>query len=457
MIYSADSSTLAVGIFGAQYGDEGKGKLVYDTISHFATKYAKVVCVRFNGGGNAGHSIYVNGVLYDTHTIPSGIIHPQCVNIIGNGVVVNPQSFFSELHKLCSKGINPHNRLFISHAAHVTLTVHCMVDAITGAKIGTTKKGIGQTVSDKARRIGIRMQDIKNNTYKEKIAHLYNEYRYLEQHPFSFTVDHPQPQTFTSLDDMMAFDINFIEEHLQNTSYCDGFLAMIMDTARYLHQCDMQTPIVFEGANSIMLDPDFGTYPNVTSTSCAVSSALTGSGVNIAFLMKRNFEVVGVTKAYITRVGGGTLPTEDSTSWGNDVQRLGCEYGVTTGRKRRTGHLDLYQLKYATMLSGYTSLNLVKLDILSTFDEVCLCTGYVDKVTGQPLEYFPADEDELAKVSPVYHRMGGWKDFVMSNCKNYEDLHENVRAFITYIEEYVGVPVRYINTGKEAGQLIVRL
>jgi len=435
-------------VLGAQFGDEGKGKLVYDLIKTFA-RNGPVTCVRFNGGSNAGHTIVIDGVSYDTHLCPSGILHPGCYNVIGNGVFVNIMSLFKELTRFKSMGIDYERRLLISTNAHMTFMFHCLIDGLQNGGIGTTKQGMGPTAIDKVDRCGVRMNSLLSDDWELSISNAYARcMHHYTDIVFEHEISYPEVKKFTSLLDMMNYEIEFVRTKL------DELRSMIGAAHYYLNDLPTKTSLVMEGANAIMLDTDFGTYPYVTSTACTVGNIMIGTGMSYKSFHSRQPEIVGVTKAYITRVGGGVLPTEDTTEVGDAMQRVGKEFGVTTKRRRRCGHLDLTQLCYAQMLSGFDYLNLTKLDILSQFDTVKFCVHYF--ANGAIVVNYPVDEKDLAKVKPTYVTMDGWKDFDISACKAYDELHSNIKKFIFYIESIVGVPVKYINTGAGEGNLIVR-
>jgi adenylosuccinate synthase len=311
-------------VLGAQFGDEGKGKLVYDLIKKFA-QTGPVTCVRFNGGSNAGHTIVIDGVSYDTHLCPSGILHPNCYNVIGNGVFVNAMSLLKELTKFKSMGIEYERRLVISTNAHMTFMFHCLMDGLQNGGIGTTKQGMGPTAIDKVDRCGVRMNSLLSDDWELTISNAYSRcMRYYHGVSFEHEITYPEVKKFTSLLDMMNYEIEFIGSNLAQLR------SMIGSTHYYLNDLPTMTSLVIEGANAIMLDTDFGTYPYVTSTACTIGNVMVGTGMSYKKFTSRNPEIIGVTKAYITRVGGGVLPTEDTTDVGDSMQRVGKEFGVTT-------------------------------------------------------------------------------------------------------------------------------
>lgn len=531
------SATTSWIVLGAQWGDEAKGKLVYDFIRYYrkTRPHVKVVCVRFNGGANAGHSIYIDGKLYDTHLLPSGIMDPEVLNVIGNGELVYLMSLFDEIAKFKGMGISCEN-LVISNRTHCTFMIQGLADAILNFKMGTTKKGIAQTASDRSLRRGIRMDDFVNScgkridNWKQKLESLYEEYEnelklklfsimypknmtsiqlkeyhkelfgispiekfpeitsslpidyyafYPEdlgqshQHdyfghseteirksrhlqllldglPIRFNFTFPTKQTFLNVKDMLNFELNFITRNL------DLFVPKICDVGELLQNLSSDTQVVFEGANSIMLDPDYGTYPFVTSTVCTTAGVLLGTGVSARWLERRNYKVINVTKGNITRVGTGALPTWDISEQGETMQVVGKEFGVTTKRKRRCGWIDLPQLKYVIDLCGTDFINLTKLDVLGEFDELKICVAYVNKIDESPVLVYPTNEHELANVKPIYETFEGWKGFDFASCEKYEDLHENVKQYIAYIEQFLGVKVLFVNTGPNEGQMVTK-
>jgi adenylosuccinate synthase len=436
-------------VLGAQFGDESKGKYTSERIRISLLK-GNTVCLRINGGANAGHTILIGDEIYDTHLCPSGIVHDKCMNIIGNGVLVNIVLLYKELDKLKSKRVNFDARLFISSLCHVSLMIHSYIDFISNKHIGTTNTGIGPTAGDKYTRCGVRMESFLKDGWETKIVQLYSKHSHKCSNDFSYTIEYPEKITFTSLDQMMHYEIAFIQSKLNELK------EMITNTHYFLINLPKSTSLIIEGANAFMLDTDFGTYPYVTSTSCTIGGVMTGSGLTLKFMQERNFKVVGICKGYITRVGGGILPSEDFGELGELLQSIGNEIGVTTGRKRRCGPLDLVQLKYAHTFTGYSYLNITKLDVLSKLETVSLCIGYIGE-DGNLLTQYPTGEEELSKIQTVqYEVMPGWKDFDISQCKVYSDLHPNIQKYIEYIELYVGIQVKYINTGPKDGQLIVR-
>ncbi|ABN68029.1 Adenylosuccinate synthetase (IMP--aspartate ligase) [Scheffersomyces stipitis CBS 6054] len=413
-------------VLGSQWGDEGKGKLVdllCDDID---------VCARCQGGNNAGHTIVVGDVKYDFHMLPSGLVNPNCLNLVGSGVVVHVPSFFQELENLEKKGLNCRDRLFLSSRAHLVFDFHQRTDKLKEAElsenkkaIGTTGKGIGPTYSTKASRSGIRVHHLVSEDpeaweeFKTRYHRLVNsrKQRYGE------------------------FDYDVEEELARYEKYRELLRPFVVDSIEFMHTALVQNKrILVEGANALMLDIDFGTYPYVTSSSTGIGGVLTGLGIP----PKTINNIYGVVKAYTTRVGEGPFPTEQLNEFGEALQTIGAEYGVTTGRKRRCGWLDLVVLKYSTLINGYTSLNITKLDVLDSFKEIQVGVGY--KLNGKSLASFPEDLIKLGKVEVEYKTLPGWETDI-TKIKTYDELPENAKSYLKFIEDYLGVPVQWVGTG----------
>jgi adenylosuccinate synthase len=426
-------------VLGAQYGDEGKGKLVDYLVDQNERKSRAKLVVRFNGGSNAGHTVKINGVKYFTHVLPSGLLSPTTMNIMGNGMVISIESLFSELADMKSKGINYDGRLLISDRAHVTFGVHKFIDSNNGKKIGTTGQGIGPTYSDKAKRIGVRMGQLVRPDWKKVVLNAYQRI---------LSTGCVEEQEYKKL---LQQDLALIETHHKFLRDCVCNTTVILDAFM------KDSNVVFEGANAAMLDLDFGTYPFVTSSICNIQGAFSGTGLDPAkfYTAKGGYEIVGVVKSYITRVGNGCLPTQFDEKLDMLISKEGGEFGVTTGRRRRCGALDLPQLKYVASLNGYTHLNMTKTDVLSILDTVPICTKYVNS-TGEEIVCFPADEHELSTIKPVYKIFDGWKGYDMTTAKTYDDLHVNVKKYFEFIEQELGIPIKYINTGAGRKEMIVR-
>ena len=422
-------------VLGAQWGDEGKGKLVdllCDDID---------VCARCQGGNNAGHTIVVDGKKFDFHMLPSGLVNPKCENVIGSGVVVHVPSFFEELSNLEAKGLDGRGRLFVSSRAHLVFDFHQRTDKLKEAElsenkksIGTTGKGIGPTYSTKASRSGIRVHHLVNPDPKAWDEFKTRYMRLVESRMKRYG----------------EFDYNYEEELARYAKYREELRPFVVDTVEYMHEAIVnKKKILIEGANALMLDIDFGTYPYVTSSSTGIGGVLTGLGIPPKTI--RN--IYGVVKAYTTRVGEGPFPTEQLNSVGETLQDVGAEYGVTTGRKRRCGWLDLVVLRYSTLINGYTSLNITKLDVLDKFKEIKVGVAY--KLNGKELKSFPEDLIDLAKVEVIYETLPGWETDI-TKIKNYDDLPENAKKYLTFIEDYLQVPIQWVGTGPARDSMLVK-
>lgn len=417
-------------VLGSQWGDEGKGKLVDLLVGHYD------IVARCAGGNNAGHTIVVNNVKYDFHMLPSGLVNPNCQNLLGNGVVIHVPSFFQELENLEEKGLkNARERLFISSRAHLIFDFHRRTDKLReleladhskdGKNIGTTGKGIGPTYSTKASRSGLR------------IHHLVND----NPGAWEFFVSKYMRLLETRKQRYGDFDYDYEEELARFKQYKEQLKPFVVDSVVFIHNAiKANKKILVEGANALMLDIDFGTYPYVTSSSTGIGGVCTGLGIPPHIIN----DVYGVVKAYTTRVGEGPFPTEQLNEFGDKLQTIGAEFGVTTGRKRRCGWLDLVVLKYSTLINGYTSLNITKLDVLDTFETIPVGVSY--SVNGKKLDLFPEDLMTLGKVDVEYVTLPGWNQDITKITK-YEDLPENAKKYLKFIEDFVGVPVEWVGTG----------
>ncbi|KAJ3046821.1 hypothetical protein HK097_000483 [Rhizophlyctis rosea] len=416
-------------VLGAQWGDEGKGKLVDILCSEID------FCCRCAGGNNAGHTIVVGDKKFDFHMLPSGLINPKCISVIGNGVVIHLPSFFSELKKVVDQGIDATGRLFISDRAHMVFDYHQIVDGIKEGElgrgsIGTTKKGIGPTYSAKASRSGIR------------IHHLVQNFPEFEAR-FRSSVINKQKR-------YGHFEYDVEAELARYKEYAETLRPYVVDSTSYIHNAiASQKRILVEGAQAFMLDLDFGTYPFVTSSSTSVGGVCTGLGIP----PKKIEKVIGVVKAYTTRVGAGPFPTEQLNATGDHLQSVGQEVGVTTGRKRRCGWLDMVVLKYSHMINDYSSINITKLDVLDQLAEVKIGVEY--RLDGKKLESFPADLDILSKVEVVYETLPGWQQDI-SKARRFEDLPQNAQNYIARIEQLMGVKVEWIGVGAGRDAMIYR-
>ncbi|BFZ61864.1 Adenylosuccinate synthase [Saitoella coloradoensis] len=415
-------------VLGAQWGDEGKGKLVDVLCDEIE------VCARCQGGNNAGHTIVVNGVKYDFHILPSGLVNPNCVNLIGTGVVIHIPAFFAELEAIEKKGLDSTNRIFVSDRCHVVFDLHQKVDALReaelgGKSIGTTHKGIGPAYATKASRSGIR------------VHHLY---------------DWPEFETrFRRLVEGRKkrygdFEYDVEAELERYKGLAEKLKPYVVDAVPWMHERIKQNKrILVEGANALMLDLDFGTYPFVTSSNTGIGGVCTGLGLP----PQRVNKVWGVVKAYTTRVGAGPFPTEDLGEIGSYLQETGFEWGVTTGRRRRCGWLDLVVVNYSTMINGYTGFNITKLDVLDELKEIKVGVAY--HYQGKKLESFPADLNLLEKVEVEYVTLPGWQAKT-SECRKYEELPENAQKYIEFIEKFTGVKVEFIGVGAGRDDMVVK-
>jgi len=417
-------------VIGSQWGDEGKGKLT----DILAEKYD--VCARFNGGDNAGHTIVVGKKKFAFHLLPSGILNPKCLNVIGNGVVVNLKSLRKELKSLEDGGIDYNGRLIISNRAHLTLQVHIEADieqeaASKEKMIGTTKKGIGPCYSTKARRTGLRVCDL---FYWESFVEKYNTLiKSFNKNPSQYNEE--------------LETLKEITEFLKNHN-------MVRDTVTLINEAyHHHKRILAEGANATLLDIDFGTYPYVTSSSTSVGGVMTGLGLP----PKKLETIVGISKAYTTRVGAGPFPTEcvgEDQEVGDDIGARGFEFGVTTGRKRRVGWFDANVLRYSNMINDFSSINLTKLDILSPLKQIKIGIGY-KYPNGRKYEGFPASLDELATLTTEYEVLPGWESDI-SSINEYDKLPANCKAYVERIEELIGIPISWIGTGPERSSTIMK-
>lgn len=420
-------------IIGAQWGDEGKGKIV-DMLSAQSQ-----VIVRFQGGANAGHTIKDGAREVVLHLIPSGILWPDVMCIIGNGVVLDPEVFLEEIDSLAAQGFNvAPERLALSPAAHLILPYHKLLDTArearrAGQKIGTTGRGIGPAYEDKAARIGLRAGDLTQpELVREKIRHALLEKNILLRELYKFD----------SLDpDKVADDL---------LKLAPKVVPYLKDADALIHAAiNRNEDILFEGAQGVHLDIDHGTYPFVTSSSTVAAGACCGTGIAPSDIDK----VIGVVKAYTTRVGSGPFPTELEDDAGRYLQAKGHEFGATTGRPRRCGWLDAVILRESVRLNGLSTMAITKLDVLQSLPRLEICTAYL--LDGKKLDYPPLGEGEMGRVKPVYESLPGFEDDI-ANCRKYADLPEEARKYIERIEELTGVPAGYISVGPEREQTIIR-
>jgi adenylosuccinate synthase len=418
-------------VIGAQWGDEGKGKVV-DVI----TPHVNVV-VRFQGGNNAGHTVVVGREKYVLHTIPSGILHNGCRCVIGCGVVIDPGSLIEEMESLVQRGVTLDGNLYISKNAHLIMPYHPALDRASEAKlgsrrIGTTGKGVGPAYVDKAARVGIRMADLLDERlFREKLEFNLGQKNRLLREIYD-------AQTFT------------VDEILNQYLRYAGWLApYITDTALLLHRwIDSGYSVLFEGAQATMLDIDHGTYPYITSSSTTAGGAATGTGVPPTKI----HGVLGVAKAYSTRVGGGPFPTEMTGKLAETIRARGNEYGATTGRPRRCGWFDGVVLRYAVRINGFDTVALTKLDVLDQCETVKVCTGY--RYRGDIITEFPEEQTAMGAIEPVYEEISGWMSSTVG-AKNEVDLPAKARRYLERLEELIGVPLCLISTGPQRTETIL--
>jgi adenylosuccinate synthase len=415
-------------LLGLQWGDEGKGKIVdvltpsYDIIA------------RFQGGPNAGHTLEFEGIKHVLHTIPSGIFHKNVINLVGNGVVIDPVVFSAELDKLKPFNIDFKTRLLLSKKAHLILPTHKLLDAASEQakgkdKIGSTLKGIGPTYMDKTGRNGLRVGDIHSPNFKEKYAALVEKHVGILKHHNDFTYDlasleKPWFEAIELLKDLTAVD----SEHYLNTALLSG------------------KKVLAEGAQGTMLDIDFGTYPFVTSSNTVTAGTCTGLGI----APTKIGSVIGIFKAYCTRVGSGPFPTELNDEVGELIRQEGREFGATTGRPRRCGWLDLVQLRYAIMINGVTELSMMKSDVLSIFEYINVCTHYL--INGEKVTDFPFDVTDL-HIEPVYEKLAGW-NCDLTELESFNDAPQELKDYVTYLEAQLNVPIRVISVGPDRKQTL---
>jgi adenylosuccinate synthase len=410
-------------IVGAQWGDEGKGK-----ITDLLAERADAV-IRFQGGNNAGHTIVRNGETWKFHLMPSGILYPGKTCVIGNGVVVDPKVLTEELDELRRRGVDT-SGLRVSANAHLIMPYHMMLDDAGEArlgklKIGTTRRGIGPAYADKASRIGIRVQDLLDEKILKKKIVAALEPKRLALRPYARD---PRLDLQSMAEEYLAYGRR-LSEHIADTT------SLVWD------RLDADEIVIFEGAQGALLDLDHGTYPFVTSSNPIAAAACTGSGVG----PKDIDEVWGICKAYSTRVGSGPFPTELDGELGEDLRQRGGEFGTTTGRSRRTGWLDLVALRYAARLNSMTALVVTKLDVLSGLDKIKVCTSYKGE-DGAVFETYPYHQTVLHHATGEYVELDGWDEDI-SDARSEDELPENARAYLRFMEEFIGVPIVLISVG----------
>ena len=418
-------------LFGSQWGDEGKGKII-DVLTHDADWV-----VRYQGGNNAGHTVEIGDQKFVLHLTPSGILRESCKCVIGNGLVVDLIGLCDELRELQERNIPLENRLFISDRAHVVLPYHQALDGAKESarsnekKIGTTKRGIGPAYSDKADRNGLRMCDLLEDDFLERAKTIAisknNQLIALGQDPLE-------------LDTLLA-NVKEAAEKLK---------PYITDTVPLLHTAmQNKDKILFEGAQGIMLDIDFGTYPYVTSSNTGAGGVASGAGVPPQSINR----VIGIVKAYTTRVGGGPFPTELTDETGEHIARVGAEFGATTGRPRRCGWFDAVVARYACMIGGISEWALMKLDVLDNLETIRVCTAY--EVDGKRIEQMPASLRTFERCTPIFEDIPGWQT-PTTHCTTWEELPENAKAYINYLERITSTPVSILSVGPKRASTILR-
>lgn len=416
-------------VLGAQWGDEGKGKM-----TDYLAEEANVV-VRYQGGNNAGHTVEVEDKQYKLRLIPSGILHDEKLNVIGNGVVVDPMAFFSEIDYLREEGVKvTPEKLIVSDRAHVIMPYHKVLDKLKEKArgkndIGTTGRGIGPCYTDKFERCGIRVCDlIDKEVFKEKLmSNIEMKNKYI-------------------VNVLGGEELSFDEIYEGYSKYGEKLKPFVKDTSvRVYDEIKKDKTVLFEGAQGMLLDIDYGTYPYVTSSNTTAGGVSNGVGIGPNMITN----VVGIAKAYTTRVGKGPFPTELENETGEWIREKGHEYGVNTGRSRRCGWLDIVILKTSVRVSGLTSLAITKIDTLAGLDKVKMCIGY--KFNDEIIDYFPASLEDLAKCEPIYEEFDGWDESV-AKARSYEDLHPNARKYLERIEELTETRISIVSVGPRRDQ-----
>lgn len=416
-------------VLGAQWGDEGKGKM-----TDYLAEVANVV-VRYQGGNNAGHTVEVGEKQYKLHLIPSGILHDEKLNVIGNGVVVDPKAFFTEIDYLKEEGVKvTPEKLIVSDRAHVIMPYHKVLDKLKEKArgkndIGTTGKGIGPCYTDKFERCGIRVCDlIDKEVFKEKLK------------------DNIEMKNKYIVNVLGGEPLSFEEIYEEYSKYGEKLKHFVKDTSvRVYNEIKEDKTVLFEGAQGMLLDIDYGTYPYVTSSNTTAGGVANGVGIGPNMITN----AVGIAKAYTTRVGKGPFPTELEDETGEWIREKGHEYGVTTGRSRRCGWLDIVILKTSVRVSGLTSLAVTKIDTLAGLEKVKMCVGY--KFNDEIIDYFPASLEDLAKCEPIYEEFDGWDESV-ANARSYEELHPNARKYLERIEELTDTRISIVSVGPRRDQ-----
>ena len=418
-------------LLGLQWGDEGKGKIVDVLTSNYD------IIARFQGGPNAGHTLVFNDKKYVLHTIPSGIFHDNKINLIGNGVVIDPVILNKEIENIKNEEVDIKKTLFISRKAHLILPTHRLLDAASEKskgknKIGSTLKGIGPTYMDKTGRNGFRIGDLENDNWKIKYQQLSEKHKQLIKFynvELDFSLDELEKEFFKAIEDLRKIDFVDSEELLFKSQ-------------------DEKKSILAEGAQGSLLDIDFGTYPYVTSSNTTAAGACTGLGISPNSIN----DVFGIFKAYTTRVGSGPFPTELFDRYGERMSKVGNEFGATTGRPRRCGWLDLVALKYACRINGVTKLMMMKTDVLSGFDKVLVCIKYNYK--GELIENLPYDLSDKT-LEPIYQEFSGWSEN-LRNLESIDELPENLNKYIQFLENELNIPIVIVSVGPDRKETLFR-
>jgi len=415
-------------LLGLQWGDEGKGKIV-DVLT---PKYD--IIARFQGGPNAGHTLEFDGIKHVLHTIPSGIFRKGILNIIGNGVVIDPVIFQKEIEALAKFNLPIKESLLISNKAHLILPSHRLLDAASEqakgkSKIGSTLKGIGPTYMDKTGRNGLRVGDIFSPNFKEKYENLVNKHKEILKHHegFEYNIEELEPAFFEGIE-LLKTLTTIDSEHFINNALKEG------------------KTVLAEGAQGTLLDIDFGSYPFVTSSNTITAGTCTGLGVAPSTIGN----VIGIFKAYCTRVGSGPFPTELHDEIGEKIRKEGGEFGATTGRPRRCGWIDIPALKYAIMINGATELSMMKGDVLDNFDEIKVCTHY--KINGEMIDYLPFDLCDQT-VEPIYETVKGWNTDI-TQLTTFDDAPQALKDYVNYLERLLEVPIKTISVGPDRSQTL---
>lgn len=413
-------------LVGSQWGDEGKGKIV-DILSE---KF-KIVA-RYQGGANAGHTVIIGEKQYILHLIPSGILREDVICVIGNGVVIDPSALLEEINILEKNGINVEGRLYISHNAHLIMPYHKLLDSISESgeqKIGTTGRGIGPCYIDKFARKGIRIVDLLDRAELEKKirANLKEKNELLKK-----VYEHEGLDVDSIVKDYLEFD-KTIDKYIKDVP---AFLNQALNEGK---------SVLLEGAQGTLLDIDHGTYPFVTSSSPTSGGACTGTGIPPTKIDS----VVGIVKAYTTRVGNGPFPTELLNDEGEKLRKIGAEFGATTGRPRRCGWYDAFLVSYSQMVNGITSVAITKLDVLSGFEKIKVCIGY--ELNGRRLKSYPSSVDQLSSVTPIYEELEGWNEDI-TNCLSYDDLPVKTKEYLEFIAKHSGIKIEIISVGPKRKQ-----